>query len=489
VMTVFHRRRNLEARDEHLYKKALPTKRKRQPGAGGRSLKENLRNRLFRMTAPTKKKMLPVDLDPRTMRWMKAKFEVVLGNQASVTQLELANAWLGSNDLIDVYAGSITEKKYGFVNALNRLEQWPGANRNTVSNWDEAVAFIELAMNLPADDENEPPVDDFIQRMQRLEMERDVPARTSVSRWNQIRNHFFPRATEVDDDMLLQERLEQAEAERNAQIEVEQQAAGYTIVPVSETDCQNIRNVMDGGFEDDVVAQIDSDTVQRRSFATLLPGQWLNDEVIHAYLQLLTCDKQHFFKSFFVTTLLNENVLGPKQGQYEYTNVKRWSKKVKGAFFLFLFNVFYPFVSHNNTNDNTKRQKTIGKDVFAMDKIFFPVNQGNAHWTLAVAYVQERRLQFYDSMGGSGRNYLQELERYFKDEHLDKKKAADTREWTLVPCKAETPRQRNVVDCGVFVCIFSEFLSRDRALTFSQDDIYICRDRIAHSLLTRTTAE
>lgn len=124
-----------------------------------------------------------------------------------------------------------------------------------------------------------------------------------------------------------------------------------------------------------------------------------------------------------------------------------------------------------------------------MDKIFFPVNQGNAHWTLAVAFVQERRIQFYDSMGGSGRQYLEDLVRYFKDEHKDKKKEEDTMEWTLVPCTADTPRQRNVVDCGVFVCMFAEFLSRDRPLTFSQDDIYNCRDRIAHSLLTGKPAE
>lgn len=103
---------------------------------------------------------------------------------------------------------------------------------------------------------------------------------------------------------------------------------------------------------------------------------------------------------------------------------------------------------------------------------------------MAVAFVKERRLQFYDSMGGSGRHYLIDLERYFNDEHKDKKKTEDTRKWTLVPCTGDTPRQKNVVDCGVFICTFAEFLSRDRPLTFSQDDIYLCRNRIAHSLLT-----
>ena len=74
----------------------------------------------------------------------------------------------------------------------------------------------------------------------------------------------------------------------------------------------------------------------------------------------------HFFKSFFMTKLLNEGH-AEKDGEYEYRNVKRWSKKVPG------------------------------KDIFALDKVFFPINVGEVHWVCACAYIQEKRIQYYDS--------------------------------------------------------------------------------------------
>jgi sentrin-specific protease 1 len=67
------------------------------------------------------------------------------------------------------------------------------------------------------------------------------------------------------------------------------------------------------------------------------------------------------------------------------------------------------------------------------------------HWFCAVAFMQEKRIQFYDSMGSSGKEYLEAIFRYIQDEHQDKKKAPlpDKDQWTLVPCTRETPRQRN----------------------------------------------
>jgi hypothetical protein len=38
-------------------------------------------------------------------------------------------------------------------------------------------------------------------------------------------------------------------------------------------------------------------------------------------------------------------------------------------------------------------------------------------------------------------------------------------------------------DCGVFTCMFIDFLSKDCPLVFSQDHISQCRERIALSIL------
>ena len=203
-----------------------------------------------------------------------------------------------------------------------------------------------------------------------------------------------------------------------------------------------------------------------------------------------------------------------KDGVYEYKNVKRWSKKVPGkrlfgrpkeAFrdvhSLEFYNVILSLVTG-----------CAGKDIFKLDKIFFPINQGNMHWACAVAFMQQKRLQYFDSMGGDGMQYLSVLLRYLQDEHQDKKKEPlpDADDWELVPSSKDTPQQRNGTydgtvqmpalpirrtllivsslhstgyDCGVFTCMFADFISKDCPLVFDQRHITQCRERIAVSII------
>jgi sentrin-specific protease 1 len=46
-----------------------------------------------------------------------------------------------------------------------------------------------------------------------------------------------------------------------------------------------------------------------------------------------------------------------------------------------------------------------------------------------------------------------------------------------------TPQQNNGLDCGVFSCMFSNYLSRDLDLRFSHADIPTFRARITLDLL------
>lgn len=126
-----------------------------------------------------------------------------------------------------------------------------------------------------------------------------------------------------------------------------------------------------------------------------------------------------------------------------------------------------------------------GKDIFNLDKIIFPINQGRMHWVCAVAYMQEKRIQFYDSLGSDGMQYLEAIFKYIQDEHHDKKGSPlpDIDGWRLIPCSRDTPRQLNSYDCGVFTCMFADFLSKDCPLVFDQNHITLCRERIALSIL------
>ena len=213
------------------------------------------------------------------------------------------------------------------------------------------------------------------------------------------------------------------------------------------------------GPEEEIVGIAGTDTVQRGSVRRLRPTKWLNDEVIHYFLTMLARREEqlsyefpaqrrcHFFKSYFMTKLLGE-------GGYRYANVKRWSRKVRG------------------------------RDIFALDKIICPINCGGVHWSCAVIFVQERKIQFYDSLLGSGKEYIVSLLDYLKDEHMDKyQKQLDTSDWELVDCQPDTPQQENGFDCGVFTCMFADYLSRDAPLTFGQSTVTECRQRIALSIV------
>jgi Ulp1 family protease len=80
-----------------------------------------------------------------------------------------------------------------------------------------------------------------------------------------------------------------------------------------------------------------------------------------------------------------------------------------------------------------------------LDKLFFPINAGRQHWVCVVVFMQEHRIQFYDSMGGTGWDYLSPIFQYVKDEYMHQNKVAlpEEEEWVLVPNTADTPKQRN----------------------------------------------
>ena len=96
----------------------------------------------------------------------------------------------------------------------------------------------------------------------------------------------------------------------------------------------------------------------------------------------------------------------------------------------------------------------------------------NSHWCLAVAHARERRLQYYDSMGGQGRRYPGGLRLFLQGEakKYNGDAGVDVANWEVVPTQVWGPRrcraragellasqQDNCDDCGVFTCIFAHY--------------------------------
>lgn len=206
-------------------------------------------------------------------------------------------------------------------------------------------------------------------------------------------------------------------------------------VPLLEEENAIVESTINGaGPEGEIVAKLGSDSIQRSSMQTLRPGIWLNDEVINFFLKnclsrdderMCSLDpsrkRSHFFSSFFISTLLDElHRSDSVRGVYAYKNVTRWSKKVPGG------------------------------DIFNLRYIFVPVNTECVHWTLAVIFMEEKKIQYFDSLrqGQAGKKretlVLSTLLKYLEDEWKSKKSGEmDSSDWKLVPCSTDTPKQEN----------------------------------------------
>ena len=68
--------------------------------------------------------------------------------------------------------------------------------------------------------------------------------------------------------------------------------------------------------------------------------------------------------------------------------------------------------------------------------------------------------------------FLQALLRYIQDRHAKDYlyPLPNLSDWTLTIDDPATPRQGNGCDCGVFCCMFAEFLCGRRTFEFTQDD-------------------
>jgi len=442
-------------------------------------------------------------------------------------------------------------RRYEIMNAFNRLEKKPGSMVEKVSGWEEAKAALKVVLVFPEDQEldeedaqkligvggktsaldiasqHQKAMDDLFRLNEADQVkpyseiwrkvaatpiptklgsqEESVAAGKEKSALYKADNMFRLRleseTAEIEERLRKQELKEIEEALRIRELEEEARKRASSLMrPLSGEEKNRVKSAIHGRRPAaTIIAQCDSDSVQQQSIWTLQPAQWVNDEIIHYFLLMLAkrdeelCRNDssrkrcHFFKSFFITKLLNEGH-ATMDGKYEYRNVKRWSKNVPG------------------------------KDLFKLDKVFFPINQGNMHWLCACAFIQEKRIEVYDSMGASGRRYLNAIFQYLQDDYRDKKGSpmSDVDEWELVESRDGTPQQRNGTsgrtllfeillfalysfltfrflflywgdrvgyDCGVFTCMFVDFLSKDCPLVFNQDHINQCRERIALSIL------
>ncbi|XP_059190045.1 sentrin-specific protease 1 isoform X2 [Centropristis striata] len=189
-------------------------------------------------------------------------------------------------------------------------------------------------------------------------------------------------------------------------------------------------------------------SLTRKDLQTLSNLNWLNDEVINFYMNLLVerskdpnLPSANTFNTFFY----------PKLRSSGYSAVRRWTKKT---------------------------------DIFAKDILLVPVHLG-VHWCLSVVDFRKKAIMYFDSMGGNNDEACRILFDYLQQESKDKKgKELDTSGWSLHSKKRnEIPQQMNGSDCGMFTCKYADYITKDKPITFTQKHMPYFRKRMVWEIL------
>ncbi|CAM0881221.1 unnamed protein product [Alopecurus aequalis] len=227
-------------------------------------------------------------------------------------------------------------------------------------------------------------------------------------------------------------------------------------VPLTDEDEDRVRHALGGRKRRETLLVHDASNIviTREILQCLNDKDWLNDEVINLYLELLkerelrepsNFVKCHFFNTFFYKKLVN--------GGYDYKAVRRWTTKRK-----------------------------LGYNLIDCDKIFVPIHK-EVHWCLAVINIRDTKFQYLDSLGSMDMKALKILARYLMDEVKDKSgKQIDVLSWKQEGVQ-NLPLQENGWDCGMFMLKYIDFYSRDMDLIFGQKHMPYFRRRTAKEIL------
>ncbi|XP_061540715.1 sentrin-specific protease 5-like isoform X1 [Phycodurus eques] len=184
-------------------------------------------------------------------------------------------------------------------------------------------------------------------------------------------------------------------------------------------------------------------TLSLEDLATLEEQNWINDQIINTYGDLIMEAAQHnvhFFNSFFHKQLDAKG----------YEGVKRWTKKV---------------------------------DLFSKWLLLIPIHL-EIHWSLVTVNMATKTINYFDSQGIVFRHTADNIMKYLQSEAQEKKQTNFLKGWKIAINKG-IPQQKNDSDCGVFVLEYCRCLSVKKPLLFSQDDMPRIRKRIYKELCDR----
>eukprot|EP00794_Sanderia_malayensis_P003544 gene3544-4047_t len=389
--------------------------------------------------------------------------------EQSISSTESSSSAFSSTKL-----SSVEHRSARTVASKSLLRQMPRSLQTSTDLKDATRSFsgkntanISRVKNLPVDDE-------------------DLLGNAWTAKWRQIlsRDHK-DLEVKIDKEEGKLKDLSRKRKERelellkkvDARMAIDKKKSKEKLVPLTKemetVGCiLKIANALRRGHMSDTLVEAFNMSIKRHDVSTLADSNWLNDEVVNFYFNLLYERskqpgylKMHFFNSFFYPKLLRTG----------YSGVKRWTKKV---------------------------------DIFSVDIVVLPVHLG-MHWCLASESESEsesdsylhafsscvsastaidmrnKQIVYYDSLKGDNVQCISALRNYIMEEHKDKKKSSlNINEWSEILPK-NIPEQLNGCDCGVFACKYAECLTRGSELNFTQNDMPYFRRRFIYEIVTK----
>ena len=214
-----------------------------------------------------------------------------------------------------------------------------------------------------------------------------------------------------------------------------------------------------------VLAKIDTaTTINQKQMKALKPCTWLNDAIVsyflkafnHRDLHLSTICGQDRKRSHCFSTFFDDLFSGGG-----YTKVQNWARK-----------------------------RVPNGDIFKLDKFIFICHTAApaAHWTCAVAKMQERRIEYYDSLSNDGSQFTSKIMKYIRAEWAHRnngEKLPKSDSWQIENVKNGVPQQDNGYDCGIFTIMYANYILIDKKMEFNQSDIDKLRPLLALAIMRK----
>lgn len=153
---------------------------------------------------------------------------------------------------------------------------------------------------------------------------------------------------------------------------------------------------------------------------------------------------------------------------------------------VYAFNTYFftDLEEHDQSNQIESSFSSVTfSDLFAKQIILIPVYKPD-HWTLIVLNLEESSINFYDSSRlYDGHTEMALILRFMKIVHLKQRKVEMSQRFLIQTAIEPFPRQENNSDCGVFICQYSEHISRNATMQFTQEDMQWYRRTMIYEIL------